>query len=321
MSQIQLSGIAKSYNEQFVLHPITLTVEPGEILVVLGPSGCGKSTLLGIVAGLVEPSRGQVLFNGRSLAGVPAERRGIPMVFQDHLLFPGMTIAENIAFGLRARGVPRAERDDRVAAVLAAIQLASFGSRYPSELSGGQKQRVALARAIVLRPPLMLLDEPFSSLDSMLRREMRDLVLAMRREYGFSAIIVTHDPQEALELADRVAVMRAGRVEQVGTPEDIYFRPCNAFVARFLGPANIIASESGDLCVRPEAVQLALTGEGVTAHIVEKRFSGPRVEIVMETKVGHLSAIGPAHAYRGLEIGTHVYASWREQDAVFLRGT
>jgi iron(III) transport system ATP-binding protein len=234
---------------------LSLDIEPGTFCTLLGPSGCGKTTLLRMVAGFEEPTSGDILHEGRSLAGVLPYRRGFPMVFQSYALFPHMTVEENVAYGLRVRRLPAGERNERVQRALALLGLESQRGKHPAQLSGGQQQRVALARCLVLEPSIILLDEPLSNLDAGLRVEMRREIRALQQRLGITAIYVTHDQEEALAVSDRIIVMNRGRVEQDGTPADIYQRPDTAFVARFMGCSNVVPAE------RVAANRVRLLGE------------------------------------------------------------
>ena len=232
------------------LEPATLSIAPGETVVLLGPSGCGKTTMLRIIAGLEAPdSGGRVLFDGKDMTAVPIERRNVGMVFQSYALFPNMSVAENIAYGLKIRGMPKAERAARVAELVALTNITGLENRRTDQLSGGQRQRVALARAVAIRPGMLLLDEPLTALDAALRERLRGELNRLLRALGITAIYVTHDQAEAMELGDRVVVMRKGAIAQIGCPREIYFAPRNRFVAEFIGAANIIEApvENGQL--------------------------------------------------------------------------
>jgi ABC-type Fe3+/spermidine/putrescine transport system ATPase subunit len=231
---------------QVAVADVSLEVENDRFYTLLGPSGCGKTTLLRLIAGFEQPTRGEIVHNGRTLNGVPPYRRGFPMVFQSYALFPHMTVVENVAYGLRVRKMPRAERSARVHRAVALLGLEAHQDRYPAQLSGGQQQRVALARALVLEPELILLDEPLSSLDAELRVAMRGEIRALQRKLAITAIHVTHDQEEAIAISDRVVIMNAGRIEQIGAPREIVQRPRTAFVARFMGCPNIFDVERSD---------------------------------------------------------------------------
>ena len=259
MSELKLAGIEKRYGSTVAVAGIDLDVRDGEFMTLLGPSGCGKTSTLGLIAGFFPPTAGEIYVKGKPVAGLPPFRRDIGVVFQDYALFPHMTAAENVAFGLRMRKVDPAETEKRVREALALVQLQNLGERRPLELSGGQRQRVALARALVIRPAVLLLDEPLSNLDLKLREEMRVEIATLQRRLGITTVFVTHDQGEALVMSDRIAVMNAGRIEQVGTPADIYERPATRFVAEFIGRMNFF----GTIAIRPERARLsAEPGDG-----------------------------------------------------------
>jgi putative spermidine/putrescine transport system ATP-binding protein len=241
MSFLQLRGLAKRFGDVPAVDGLSLDVERGEFVSLLGPSGCGKTTTLHMIAGFVEPSGGSIVLDGRPLDRVKANDRGLGIVFQSYALFPHMTVAQNVAFGLEMRRVERAERERRVQEALELVRLHGFAARYPRQLSGGQQQRVALARALAVRPPVLLLDEPLSNLDAKLREDMQIELRRIQRAVNITTILVTHDQSEALALSDRVAVMNRGRIEQIGAPHQIYERPATAFVSAFLGKTNLLA--------------------------------------------------------------------------------
>ena len=253
---LRLAGIGKRYGATVAVDALDLEVSEGEFVTLLGPSGCGKTTTLNLVAGFVAPTRGEIFLKGRPVAGLPPFRRDIGVVFQDYALFPHMSAAENVAFGLRMRKIAQGEIEQRLREALDLVQLGGLGERRPLELSGGQRQRVALARALVIRPALLLLDEPLSNLDLKLREEMRIEIAGLQRRLGITTVFVTHDQGEALVMSDRVAVMNAGRIEQVGTPADIYERPATRFVAEFIGRMNFFATDSQTVAIRPERARL-----------------------------------------------------------------
>lgn len=240
---LSLFGLTKRYGAATVVDQINLDVAKGEFVCLLGPSGCGKTTTLQMIAGFVDASAGEIQLAGRDLALVPAHHRGLGVVFQSYALFPHMTVAENVGFGLEMRRIPSPDRDPRIAAALDLVRLGGFGDRYPRQLSGGQQQRVAVARALVIEPSMLLLDEPLSNLDAKLREEMQTELRRIHRSLGVTSIMVTHDQGEALALADRIAIMNHGRIEQVGSPIDIYDQPRNKFVASFLGRTNFLAGK------------------------------------------------------------------------------
>ncbi|QIB33042.1 sulfate/molybdate ABC transporter ATP-binding protein [Ancylobacter pratisalsi] len=264
---VTIQEVGKSFgNGTPALADISLDVAPSELVALLGPSGSGKTTLLRIVAGLEQPSAGRVLFDGEDALSVPVRQRGIGFVFQNYALFRHMTVAENVAFGLRSR--PRAQRPSeaeirtRVADLLALVQLEAFGGRFPAQLSGGQRQRVALARALAIEPRVLLLDEPFGALDALVRKELRKWLRELHDRTGHTTLFVTHDQEEALELADRVVVMGKGRIEQVGTPDDVYDRPATAAVFGFMGESSRIEVDvKGGVVVAGSTAIAAATAE------------------------------------------------------------
>jgi len=235
---IRFESVSKAYGDTTVLHGIDLDIRPGEFIALLGPSGCGKTTMLRCLAGLEQLTGGSILVDGEDISPVPVNKRDMSVVFQAYSLFPHMTVAQNVGFGLEMRRVGKAERATRVAEALELVGLGHTADRYAHQLSGGQQQRVALARALVTRPRALLLDEPLSALDAKVRTRLRDEIKAIQVELGITTIFVTHDQEEALAVADRVAVMRDGVIEQLGTPEDLYNRPETPFVASFIGESN-----------------------------------------------------------------------------------
>ena len=279
-ASIQVENIVKTFGAAKALCGVSLSIEPGELFFLLGPSGCGKTTLLRHIAGFYKPDSGRILIGGEDMTDVPPHRRDTGMVFQSYALWPHMTLAENVAFGLEMRKVPKAEAARRVRDALAAVKMEDKADRKPNQLSGGQQQRVALARALVVQPRCLLLDEPLSNLDAKLRLEMRTEIRRICKEAGLTAVYVTHDQKEALSIADRIAVMGAGRVEQIGAPLDVYRRPRSAFVASFIGETNFLPPDffgaaaafrdAKTLSVRPEAVHLGEPPAGTEAF----RFEG-----------------------------------------------
>lgn len=295
MAGITLAGVTKSFDERPILDRLDLSIQDGELVALLGPSGSGKTTLLKLIAGLQRPSAGQVLFDGRDVTAVPARKRQAIIVFQDHCLFPHMTVSENIAFGLRARNESRVVIAKKVSDILEVVQLPTRCSSYPHELSGGEKQRIALARACVLEPKVLLLDEPFSNLDITLRLSMREFVIALQRELRLTCVLVTHDKEEAFAMAKRVAVLLDGRLEQVDTPEHLYVWPRSRKVAAFLGDCNFLPgkvaggifycalgafpvqfpdAERATGMVRNEHVELVRSGGHLRGRVLDRVFAG-----------------------------------------------
>ena len=238
---LTLDGVTHSYGAGLAVDNVTLEVKGGELIALLGPSGCGKTTLLRIVAGFIQQSSGKVIIGDRSVDTLPPNRREIGIVFQNYALFPHMSVAQNIAYGLAARGESRSVQGERVKEMLATVQMGGFADRKPKQLSGGQQQRVALARALAMRPRILLLDEPFAALDKNLRLDMQIEIKRLQRQFALTAIMVTHDQDEAMAIADRIAVMRQGRIEQFGTPVQIYDEPATLFVNNFIGSSNLLA--------------------------------------------------------------------------------
>jgi len=240
MARVTLENLAKWYGGQNVLDIVSIDVKEGEFLTLLGPSGCGKTTTLRMVAGFVSPDTGRVLFNGTDMTRTPTQKRRLGMVFQDYALFPHLNVADNVGFALRAAGMPKADISKRVRELLALIRLPAVGERFPSELSGGQQQRVAIARALAHTPAVLLMDEPLGALDLKLREAMQHELAVIQQKLGITTIYVTHDQEEALSLSNRIALMRRGKIEQLGTPREIYRNPATPFAAFFLGKINFV---------------------------------------------------------------------------------
>ena len=288
MIPVTIDAIHKSYDGRTpVLDGISLEIAAGELFFLLGGSGCGKTTLLRLVAGFISPDSGGIRFAGTDVTRIPTERRDIGMVFQNYALWPHLSVGENVSFGLEVRQVPTAERAKRLDEALALVELSGYGDRRIGELSGGQQQRVALARALVVKPKVLLLDEPLSNLDARLRTSMRQEIRRVCKAAGVTAIYVTHDQAEALSTADRIALMVAGQITQIGKPRDLYERPRNEAVARFLGDANVLTAGAaarligvgasaplGKSCIRPERIRFA--AQGVVARIASGSYQGDR---------------------------------------------
>jgi len=284
MPEVRLREITKRYGKVIAVNGVTLTVEDQEILTLLGPSGCGKTTTLRCIAGFVIPDSGQIFIDDQDVTRIPPEKRDIGFVFQNYALWPHMTVFENLAFGLQLRRIPKAEIRQRVREVLSLVRLSGMEDRYPRQLSGGQQQRVALARALVLRPRVLLLDEPLSNLDAKLREEMRFEIRELQRQLGITAIYVTHDQAEALVLSDRIAVLNEGRLVQLGRPAEIYQHPANRFVAGFIGLSSFV--EARVVAVEANAATLE-TEDGM-------RFTVPKEGGLVEEQTIVL-AIRPEH--------------------------
>lgn len=313
---VQFESVKKRFGETVALRGVSLAIKRGEFMTLLGPSGCGKTTLLNLVAGFFSPSDGEILIDGKRVNDMPTYKREIGMMFQNYALFPHLTVADNIAYGLKVRRVTRDEINRRVTDVLALVKLTGFESRKPRQLSGGQQQRVALARALVINPTVLLLDEPFSALDKNLRASMQVELREIQRKLGVTTIFVTHDQGEALSLSDRLAVMSEGRICQLGTPEEVYRRPSERFVASFVGDTNVLRAQLDrtegahaivalgplrikaplgplrdvaisapvDLFVRPEQLRIAASGEpcAKTGTVVAQAYQGGHVDLYVE---------------------------------------
>ena len=308
MPFVVLDDVAKRWNGQLGVENISLEIEEGSFVALLGPSGCGKSTTLRLLAGLETADEGRILIDGRDVTTSAASDRNLSMVFQSYALFPHLSVAENVVFGLKVRRVPRRERREKLARALAITGLEGYESRKPGELSGGQRQRVALARAIVAGQRLCLMDEPLSNLDAKLRTSVRKDIKKLQQELGITVIYVTHDQTEAMSMADTIVLMKDGHIQQVGTPSDLYNKPLNTFVAEFVGapPMALIRSEAlpgfaagNRIGVRAESVTLALQGQGrMTCRVSECEFLGAETLIGLE----HEHATGLTVIRRGLSI-------------------
>jgi putative spermidine/putrescine transport system ATP-binding protein len=259
-ADVRLEGVRKSYGDVVAVDGVELEIPAGEFFTMLGPSGSGKTTTLRLIAGFELPDEGRVLLQGGDVTREPPYARDVNTVFQDYALFPHMTIADNVAYGLRVKGIGKAERQERVEEMLDRMRLPTVGDRKPSQLSGGQRQRVALARALVNRPKVLLLDEPLGALDLKLRQEMQLFLKSLQQDLGITFIYVTHDQDEALTMSDRLAVFDNGRIEQIGSPAEVYEHPASAFVAGFVGVSNVIERDGRHFAVRPEKIRMTEQG-------------------------------------------------------------
>jgi putative spermidine/putrescine transport system ATP-binding protein len=332
---VALTGVRRAYGDVVAVESLSLVVREGEFFTMLGPSGSGKTTTLRVIAGFELPDSGRVELHGVDVTRSPPYEREVNTVFQDYALFPHMSVLDNVAYGLRVRGVDRRERGDRAAEALAMVRLAGVESRRPIQLSGGQRQRVALARAIVNRPRVLLLDEPLGALDLKLRQEMQLELKAIQRELSerITFIYVTHDQDEALTMSDRIAVFSDGRIEQVGSPGDIYERPANEFVAAFVGTSNIIERDGARQLVRPEKIRLLAEGEQAgpgestaVGVIGEVAYLGAVTRYVVETAEGRSIVVlrqnTETSAAEALQHrGRSACIAWRDRDASALETT
>ena len=284
--KISIEGLGVRYDGKRVIDGLSLTIEPGTFFTLLGPSGCGKTTLLRAIAGFVPVDAGRLLFGSKDVARLPAHRRNIGMVFQDYALFPDKTVFDNVAYGLRARNVPEAEVRPRVNEAMERVGIGAFGARHPAALSGGQRQRVALARALVIKPDVLLMDEPLSNLDAKLRHQVRATISELQREAGITTVFVTHDQDEALAMSDRIGVMNAGQLEQVGAPGEIYASPRTAYVADFIGAANVLDVVLATPASADAAVTVDFAGERIEARASQAMPAGAAKLIVRPEDVG-----------------------------------
>ncbi|MFK0382999.1 ABC transporter ATP-binding protein [Agrobacterium sp. NPDC090273] len=340
MTEVSIEKLTKDYGSSLAVNGISVRIADGEFISLLGPSGCGKTTTLKMIAGFEDATSGAIRFDGRDVINVPAEKRDIGMVFQNYALFPHMTVAQNLAFGLEMRKVPKPEIASRTARVLDMVQLSGYADRYPRQLSGGQQQRVALARALVIEPKILLLDEPLANLDAKLREEMRVFIRDLQKRVGITTVYVTHDQAEAMTMSDRVVVMFGGRIAQYGSPADIYERPASLEVAQFVGQVNIvpgklvstegngqarIATALGELSVsdakagsngevmlvlRPEAIELSASGQGgIPATVAACYYSGSLVDYRLTLASGETISVQtfPRHRFApGDAVSVHV---------------
>ncbi|HEX9967705.1 MAG TPA: ABC transporter ATP-binding protein [Solirubrobacterales bacterium] len=317
---LRVEGAVKRFGEVVALDGVSVDVRPGEFLTLLGPSGSGKTTMLNAIAGFADLSEGEIYLDGAPVAPIPTHKRNVGVIFQSYALFPHMTATANVAYPLKQRGLSREERDRRVAEALHLVGLGDIGHRYPRELSGGQQQRVAFARAIVFNPRLLLMDEPLGALDRKLRESLQREIKTIHRDLGITFVYVTHDQSEALALSDRIAVFRQGRIEQIGTPEELYERPANRFVAEFMGESNILAGEGCCYVIRPQAIRLGEAGLGNErrGRVADVSYLGASRRVAIEAGgVSYLvrqdAASTPAPA-----IDEEVTFGWRNEDVLVV---
>ena len=340
---LELKGVGKAFGATRVLEQIDLAVEDGEFITILGPSGSGKTTILRMIGGFTQPDAGHILLDGRDIAQDPINRRPFNTVFQDYALFPHMTVAGNVGYGLKVRGTASATVKQRVGEVLDLVQLGSFAARYPAQLSGGQKQRVALARAIICQPRLILLDEPLAALDVELRKQMQEFLKVIHREIKTTFLFVTHDQEEAIAMADRICVMNFGKILQLGSPTEVYYRPRSEFVARFFGDNNLIEGVVGDrgvvetpigrlacagddasalpvgtkafAVIRPEAIRIDAGQGSVDGRVTSVSFGGAATVAVVDVSGVALRVKLPSRAEGApIQVGDPVRLNWLASD-------
>ena len=344
-ADIRLDGVVKRFDDTVAVDGISLEIPRGSFFALLGPSGCGKTTTLRMIGGFEEPTEGRILLGDRDVVGLPPYRRDVNTVFQSYALFPHMTVADNVAFGLERKGVPKGERAGRVQEILELVGLATYGARKPKQLSGGQQQRVALARALVNQPRVLLLDEPLGALDLKLRKQMQLELKRIQHEVGITFVHVTHDQEEAMTMADEIAVMNRGRIEQLGPPQELYERPATSFVAGFLGISNLLQGtvegpgavrlDSGELVradvdghagrvaagVRPEKITLGAGGgeNELPGTISETAYIGVATQVVVRTGAGTIQVFAQnlGHGGRIPAPGSPVTLSW-SPEATFV---
>lgn len=322
---VEFHNVSRHFGTVRAVDAVSVTIAEGEFFAMLGPSGSGKTTCLRLIAGFEQPTGGEIRLFGQAMGGVPPYRRGVNTVFQDYALFPHLNVIDNVAYGLKIAGQGRTQRHAEAEAALQMVQLPGYGDRKPGQLSGGQRQRVALARALVMKPRVLLLDEPLGALDLKLREQMQEELKALQRQLGITFVFVTHDQGEALSMADRVAVFNKGAIEQVGTPQDIYNRPARPFVADFVGSSNVLPPEvtqrltgrHAPASLRPEAVRIG--AEGPEAQVISTSFVGnvTRVHLLMDGL--DLTAL-VAHGGAVPAVGTSVRIGWDSADLHLMEG-
>lgn len=314
---LQLNNLRKSFEGTEVLRGVSLEIQRAEFITILGASGCGKTTTLRMIAGLESPDEGNVILEGQDITNLEPNKRNVNTVFQNYALFPHMNVAENVGYGLKIKKVSRNEIAQRVTAALKLVQLEEYGRRMPDQLSGGQRQRIAIARAVVNEPKVLLLDEPLGALDLKLRRQMQLELKRLQKQLGITFIYITHDQEEAINMSDRIAVMHQGVLEQVGTPNEIYYRPRTAYVADFVGNANIFRESGVTYAIRSENV--LMNGEEVctrAARVVEKSFAGGQLRIVFALEDGQFVTASRYGIDADISVGTELKIGWLQEHGV-----
>ena len=317
---LKLQNIKKSFGETEVLKGINLEINRGEFITLLGSSGCGKTTTLRIIAGLEEADEGSVILDGEDITQAVPNRRDVNTVFQNYALFPHMTVAENIGYGLKIRKKSKEEINAKVKEMLSLVQLEEYGDRYPEQLSGGQRQRIAIARAVALEPKVLLLDEPLGALDLKLRRQMQLELKRLQKSLGITFIYITHDQEEAINMSDRIAIMNQGVFEQIGTPNEIYYRPETSYVASFVGDANIYKENGKLFAVRSENV--LINGEEECTHdatVQEKSFAGGQLRILFELSDGQKITASRYGIDAEVTVGQQMKVGWTREAAVEVK--
>jgi ABC-type Fe3+/spermidine/putrescine transport system ATPase subunit len=326
-AEVTLRGLTKRFDDIVAVDDVDLHVEAGEFMSLLGPSGCGKTTTLRLIAGFERPDEGAVLIGGEDVVKLPAYRRDVNTVFQSYALFPHLKVLDNVAYGLKQRGLSKEARHERARAMLELVRLPQVEQRKPRQLSGGQQQRVALARALVMEPKVLLLDEPLGALDLKVRRQLQIELKRIQETVGVTFVYVTHDQEEALAMSDRVAVMNAGRVEQIGTPRDIYDSPASPFVADFIGETNFIEQDGTTVAVRPERVHLRPEGggggHGMPGEVITTMVIGPAVQCLVRGDDGQEVLVrqqrgGDESPLEAVRAGERVYVQWAQDAALVL---
>lgn len=314
---LQLKGIEKSFEGTQILKGIDLDVNRAEFITLLGSSGCGKTTSLRIIAGLETPDRGSVLLEGQDITNLEPNKRNVNTVFQNYALFPHMNVADNVGYGLRIKKRPKSEIETKVQEMLKLVQLEEYGKRMPDQLSGGQRQRIAIARAVANEPKVLLLDEPLGALDLKLRRQMQHELKRLQKQLGITFIYITHDQEEAINMSDRIAVMNEGVMEQIGTPNEIYYRPKTSYVADFVGNANILHCGGDTYAIRTENV--LMNGEEACVHearVEEKSFAGGQLRIVFRLQDGQSVTASRYGIDAKLQVGEQLSIGWLPEHAV-----